>query len=222
MATWCEELTHWKRPWCWERLRAEGEDGIRGWDGWMLSLIQWTWTWANARRWWGTGRPGMLQSMELTGRLNNDSLSYKSLISLVRFIHRYFIFFDVILFFIFNWRIIALQYCVSFSWTTAWISHKYMCLSSLSLSPTTTPNPTQLGHHRAPGRISLSCNVTTRRLWAPSRMRTRALGCQLMALGDQTSLNTRSPWRINIQIPGLLFCRIWSSTCGTGAGSPCI
>ena len=35
LATWCEELTHWKRPWSWERLRAGGEGGDRGWDGWM-------------------------------------------------------------------------------------------------------------------------------------------------------------------------------------------
>ena len=57
-----EELTHWKRPWCWERLRAEGEEGVRGWDGWMVSLIQRTWTWANSGSWWGTGRTSMLQS----------------------------------------------------------------------------------------------------------------------------------------------------------------
>ena len=63
MATWCEELTHLKRPWCWERLRVgeEGED--RGWDGWMASLTQWTWVWVTSRTWWWTGRPGMLQSM---------------------------------------------------------------------------------------------------------------------------------------------------------------
>ena len=60
---WCKELTHWKRPWCWERLGAEGEEGIRGWDGCMTSLILRTWTWAYSGRWWGTGRPGMLQSM---------------------------------------------------------------------------------------------------------------------------------------------------------------
>ena len=42
LATWCEELTHWKRPWCWERLKA-GEGNNRWWDGWMASLIQWTW-----------------------------------------------------------------------------------------------------------------------------------------------------------------------------------
>ena len=42
LATWCEELTHWKRPWCWERLKAGGEGDDRGWDGWMASLTQWT------------------------------------------------------------------------------------------------------------------------------------------------------------------------------------
>ena len=51
----------WKRPWCWERLKAEEEDDW-GWDGWMASPIQWTWTWANSGRRWGTGKPGMLQS----------------------------------------------------------------------------------------------------------------------------------------------------------------
>ena len=63
LATWCEQPTHWKRPWWQKRLRAEGEKGIRGWDDWMASPMQWTWTWANSRRWWGTGRPGVLQSM---------------------------------------------------------------------------------------------------------------------------------------------------------------
>ena len=56
-------LTHWKRPWCWERLRAGGEGGSRGWDGCMASPTQRTWVWANSRRWWGTGKPGVLQSM---------------------------------------------------------------------------------------------------------------------------------------------------------------
>ena len=41
--TWWEELTHLKRPWCWERLRAGGAGDDRGWDGWMPSLPQWTW-----------------------------------------------------------------------------------------------------------------------------------------------------------------------------------
>ena len=60
--SWCEELTHWKRPWCWERLKA-GEVDDTGWDGWMASLPQWTWVWVNSVSWWWTGRPGMLQSM---------------------------------------------------------------------------------------------------------------------------------------------------------------
>ena len=65
LATWCEELTHWKRPWCWERLKA-GEEGYdRGWDGWTASSMQWTWVWLGSRGWWWTGRPGMLQSMGL-------------------------------------------------------------------------------------------------------------------------------------------------------------
>ena len=63
LATWCKESTHWKRRWCWERLKAGGEGNNRGWDGWMALPIQWTWVWANSRRWWWTGKPGMLQSM---------------------------------------------------------------------------------------------------------------------------------------------------------------
>ena len=60
LATWFEELTHWKRPWYWERLKAGGEGDDRGCDGWMVSLTQWTWVWVNSRSWWWTGRPGVL------------------------------------------------------------------------------------------------------------------------------------------------------------------
>ena len=52
----------WKRPWCWERSRA-GERGDRGWDGWVPSLTQWTWTWANSSRQLRIEDPGVLQSM---------------------------------------------------------------------------------------------------------------------------------------------------------------
>ena len=62
-ATWCEELTHWKRPWCWERLKAGGEGDDRGWDGWMASTIHWTGVWASSGSWWWTGKPGILQSV---------------------------------------------------------------------------------------------------------------------------------------------------------------
>ena len=57
------ELTHLKRPWFWERLKAGGEGDDRGWDGWMASPTQWTWVWVNSRSWWWTWRPGVLQSM---------------------------------------------------------------------------------------------------------------------------------------------------------------
>ena len=39
LSTWCKELTHWKRTWCWGRLKA-GEEGDRRWDSWMASLTQ--------------------------------------------------------------------------------------------------------------------------------------------------------------------------------------
>ena len=63
LATWYEELTHLKSPWCWERLKAGGEGDDRGRDGWMASPTQWTWVWVNSGSWWWTGRPGVLQSM---------------------------------------------------------------------------------------------------------------------------------------------------------------
>ena len=63
LATSCKELTHLKRPWCWERLKAVGEGDNRGWDGWMASLTQWTWVWVNSGSWWWTGRPGVLRFM---------------------------------------------------------------------------------------------------------------------------------------------------------------
>ena len=63
LATWCEESTHWKRTWCWERLKAGGEGGDRWQVGCIASLTQWTWVWANSRKQWSTGKPGMLQSM---------------------------------------------------------------------------------------------------------------------------------------------------------------
>ena len=65
LATSCKELTHWKRPWCWEGLGAGGEGDNRGWDGWMASPTQCTWVWVNSGSWWWTGRPGMLWLMGL-------------------------------------------------------------------------------------------------------------------------------------------------------------
>ena len=50
LATWWEKLTHWKKPWYWKRLKEGGEEGNRGWDGWMPSSTQWTWICANSWR----------------------------------------------------------------------------------------------------------------------------------------------------------------------------
>ena len=64
LTTWCEELIHWKRSWCWERLKAGGEREDRGRDGWMATPTWWKWVWASSGNWWWTGKPGVLQSTE--------------------------------------------------------------------------------------------------------------------------------------------------------------
>ena len=70
LATSCEELTHWKRLWCWEGLGAGGEGDDRGWSGWMASLTRWTWVWVNSGSWWWTGKPGVPDSW---GRKESDT-----------------------------------------------------------------------------------------------------------------------------------------------------
>ena len=91
LATWCEELTLLKRPWCRERLRAGGEGDDRGWSGWMASLTQWTWVWVDSGSWWWTGRPGVLRFMGLqrvghnwATELNWTSISLWHLVSETR------------------------------------------------------------------------------------------------------------------------------------------
>ena len=86
LATSCKELTHWKRPWYWDRLGAGGEGDDRGWDGWMASPTRWTWVWVNSGSWWWTGRPGVLQFMghkesDTTERLNRTKLKLIKLFS---------------------------------------------------------------------------------------------------------------------------------------------
>ena len=71
LATWSEELIHWKRLWCWEKLKAGGEGDNRGCVGWMASPTQWAWVWVNSGSWWWTGRPGVLWSMGLQ-RVGHD------------------------------------------------------------------------------------------------------------------------------------------------------
>jgi len=66
-------LTHLKRPWCWERLRAGGEGDYRGWDGWMASWTQWTWVWVNSGS--GDGQGG-LACCNPWGRRESDTTEW--------------------------------------------------------------------------------------------------------------------------------------------------
>ena len=70
LATWCKELIHWKRSWCWEGLRVGGEGDNRGWDGWMASLTRWTWGWGNSGV--GDGQGG-LECCDSRGRKESDT-----------------------------------------------------------------------------------------------------------------------------------------------------
>ena len=63
LATWYKELTHWKRPWHWERLKAAGEGEDRGWNDWMASPTWWTWVWATSGNWYWIWMPGVMQPM---------------------------------------------------------------------------------------------------------------------------------------------------------------
>ena len=71
LAIWYKELTHWKRPWCGERLKIGGEGDHRKWDGWMASLTQRTRVWAGSGRRLRTGKTGMLQSIGMQ-RVGHD------------------------------------------------------------------------------------------------------------------------------------------------------
>ena len=73
LATSCEELTHWKRLWCWEGLGARGEGDERGWDGWMASLTRWTWVWVNSGS--GDGQGG-LACCNSWGRKESDTTEW--------------------------------------------------------------------------------------------------------------------------------------------------
>ena len=81
LATWCEKLTHWKRPWCWERLKVGEEGDDRGWDGWMASPTWWTWVWVSFGSWWWTGRlacctPWGHKESDVAERLNWTELNW--------------------------------------------------------------------------------------------------------------------------------------------------
>ena len=82
LASWWEELTHWKRPWCRKRLKARGEGDDRGWDGWMVSPTQWAWVWASTGIGDGQGNltccsPWGRKESDMTERLNRTKLNWR-------------------------------------------------------------------------------------------------------------------------------------------------
>ena len=79
LATGCEDLTHWKRAWCWERLKAGKEGDNRGWDGWRASLTRWTWVRAMDREAW---RAAVRRVTESQTRLSDWTAGNKTQLSI--------------------------------------------------------------------------------------------------------------------------------------------
>ena len=69
LASSFEELTHWKRHWCWEGLGAGREGDNRGWDGWMASPTQWAWVYVDSGV--GDGQGGLVYC-DSWGRKESD------------------------------------------------------------------------------------------------------------------------------------------------------
>ena len=74
LVTWCEVLTHWKRPGCWEKIEGRRRGDDRGWNGWMASSTWWTWVCTVSGSWWWTRKPGVLQPTGLQ-RVRHDSVA---------------------------------------------------------------------------------------------------------------------------------------------------
>ena len=109
LATWCEELTHLKWPWCWERLKAGGEGDDRGSDGWMASPTQWAWFWVNSGSWLWKGRPGVLRFMGLQRVRHNWMTELYWPWSTVLFIHCWIWFANILLriLYLCSWEILV-------------------------------------------------------------------------------------------------------------------
>ena len=68
--TSCEELTHWKRPWCWEGLGAGGQGADRRWDGWMASPTWWVRVWVNSGVYYNPYSPWGCKESDMTEQMN--------------------------------------------------------------------------------------------------------------------------------------------------------
>ena len=94
LITWSEELTHSKRPWCWQRSKVRGEGDDRGWDGWMASLTRWIWVWVGDGQGglaccspWGCKESDMTEWLNWTEWLNILKKQTKSLAYLDFFLY---------------------------------------------------------------------------------------------------------------------------------------
>ena len=76
-----------KRTWCWKRLKGGGEGDDRGWDGWMASLIWWTWVWARSWSWWWTGKPSSCSPWDHIGSDMTEQLNWNEFFTLLQFWH---------------------------------------------------------------------------------------------------------------------------------------
>ena len=83
LATWCKEMIHWKRPWCWERLQV-GEGDNREWDGWTASRTQWTLVWVSSDLGDGQGSLVCCSPWGCKHSYNTEWLNWIKLIQFVR------------------------------------------------------------------------------------------------------------------------------------------
>ena len=79
LATWCKEMTHWKRPWFWEGLKSGGEGDDRRWDSWMASATWWTRVWTSSRS--GDGQ-GSRMCCGLWGHKESDTTEWLNWLNL--------------------------------------------------------------------------------------------------------------------------------------------
>ena len=120
LTTWCEQLTHWKRPWCWERQSRR--------SGWQRT------------RWLDDTTNSMDMSLNKLREVVKDRKAGHAVVHGVAKSWTWLSNWTTdLIFFIFNWRIIALKYCVSFYDASTWISHRYTYHHCVSV-PGTKPN----------------------------------------------------------------------------------